>query len=79
MSSTATTARRIERMLDRLHFRARSSLLLRYFATINRILLAIGFVPTAMFKILGQRFTNMGSLVLHRRGQNPPVKLAPSP
>jgi hypothetical protein len=57
MSSTATTARRLEQLLDRLHFRARSSLLLRYFATINRILLAIGFVPTAMVKILGRRFT----------------------
>ena len=58
MSATApTAARRLEQLLDRLHFRARSSLLLRYFATINRILLAIGFVPTAMVKILGRRFT----------------------
>ena len=57
MSSTPTTARRIERMLDGLHARARASLLLRYFAAVNRILLAIGFVPTAMVKILGARFT----------------------
>jgi uncharacterized membrane protein YphA (DoxX/SURF4 family) len=59
MSSAPTLARRLEQTLDRLHARARASLLLRYFATVNRILLAIGFVPTGLVKIRGERFTAM--------------------
>ncbi len=47
----------MEQLLDRLHARARSSLLLRYFAATNRILLAVGFVPPALVKIRGERFT----------------------
>jgi uncharacterized membrane protein YphA (DoxX/SURF4 family) len=57
MSSPPTFALRMEQFLDRLHARARSSLLLRYFAAVNRILLAIGFIPTGLVKIRGQRFT----------------------
>ena len=47
--------------MDQLHARARSSLLLRYFATVNRILLAVGFIPTGMVKIRGDRFANLGT------------------
>lgn len=60
MSSSPTAARRFEQVMDQLHARARSSLLLRYFATVNRILLAVGFIPTGMVKIRGERFANMG-------------------
>jgi hypothetical protein len=59
MSSAPTLARRLEQMLDRLHAWARASLLLRYFAAGNRILLAIGFIPPALVKIRGERFTVM--------------------
>lgn len=59
MSSAPSLARRLEQQLDRLHAQARASLLLRYFAAVNRILLAIGFVPPALVKIYGQRFTSM--------------------
>jgi hypothetical protein len=57
MTTSPTLARRLEQQLDRLHVRARASLLLRYFAAVNRILLAIGFIPTGMVKLLGARFT----------------------
>jgi hypothetical protein len=56
-SPSPSAARRLEHSLDRLHARARASLLLRYFASVNRLLLAVGFVPPAMVKILGERFT----------------------
>lgn len=59
MSSSPTRARRLEQLLDRLHARARASLLLRYFAAVNRILLATGFIPPALVKIRGERFTEM--------------------
>jgi hypothetical protein len=57
MPSSLTFAWRVEQRLDRLHTRARSSLLLRYFAALNRILLSTGFVPTGLVKVLGKRFT----------------------
>jgi hypothetical protein len=60
MPSSPTFARRLEQSLDRLHTRARSILLLRYFAACNRILLAVGFIPPALVKIRGERFTVMG-------------------
>jgi len=58
MSSSPTFAGRTEQLLDRLYLRARSSLLLRYFATANRILLAIGFIPPGLVKVRGERFTS---------------------
>ena len=45
--------------LDRLHARARSSGLLYRFTLATRILLAVGFIPTGMVKLLGRRFTTM--------------------
>ena len=60
MSSSSPFAERIEQRLDCLHLRARSSLLLGYFATFNRILLAISLIPTGRVKVRGERFTNIG-------------------
>ncbi|HYW14083.1 MAG TPA: hypothetical protein VE871_19115 [Longimicrobium sp.] len=45
--------------LDRLHTRARKSALLYRFTLATRILLAVGFIPTGMVKLLGRRFTSM--------------------
>jgi hypothetical protein len=59
MATAPTLFRRLEHSMDRLHARARSSLLLHYFAAGNRILLAIGFIPPAVVKIRGERFTPM--------------------
>jgi uncharacterized membrane protein YphA (DoxX/SURF4 family) len=57
--SPSSPVRRLEQLLDRVHVRARASLLLRYFAAVNRILLAIGFIPTGLVKVRGERFTIM--------------------
>ncbi len=43
--------------LDQLHLRARQNKWLRYFAVFNRIVLAAGFIPSGMQKVLGERFT----------------------
>lgn len=43
--------------LDRIHFQARKNKWLQYFAVFNRIALAIGFIPSGMQKVLGERFT----------------------
>ncbi|HST57368.1 MAG TPA: hypothetical protein VLK84_01695 [Longimicrobium sp.] len=45
--------------LDRLHARVRGSGLLYRFTLATRILLAVGFIPTGMVKLLGRRFTTM--------------------
>lgn len=45
--------------LDRLHARVRASGLLYRFTLATRILLAVGFIPTGMVKLLGRRFTTM--------------------
>jgi len=63
MSSPSTFAERLEQRLDALHRRARASLLLRYFAMANRILLATGFIPTGLVKVRGERFTTDVDLV----------------
>lgn len=48
---------RLERALDDLHARARANPALQRFTVCTRILLAVGFVPTALVKVLGERFT----------------------
>lgn len=50
---------RIERHLDRLHAAARSRRALYWFAWINRVLLAVAFVPSGLKKALGHRFTQI--------------------
>jgi hypothetical protein len=47
--------------LDRLHARVRSSPLLYRCTLGTRVLLAVGFIPTGMVKVLGRRFTTMGT------------------
>lgn len=42
---------------DRLHFQARQKRWLRYFAVLNRVALAAGFLPSGFVKITGERFT----------------------
>jgi uncharacterized membrane protein YphA (DoxX/SURF4 family) len=43
--------------LDRFHYKAKQNKWLRYFAVFNRIGLALGFLPSGIVKILGERFT----------------------
>lgn len=43
--------------LNKLHFRAKQSRALRYFAVFNRLALAAGFFPSGFVKIVGERFT----------------------
>ena len=62
--------------LNSIHFQARQNKWLRYFAVFNRIGLAVGFFPSGMVKIVGERFTDlsvkhpMGNYLeaLHRTG-----------
>ena len=51
----------MESYLDRLHARARANPALQRLAIISRILLALAFVPTGLVKLLGERFTIMGT------------------
>jgi uncharacterized membrane protein YphA (DoxX/SURF4 family) len=48
-------------MLDALHLRARAWVPFQRLAILSRILLALAFIPTGMVKVLGQRFTVMGT------------------
>lgn len=50
----------MELFLDRLHARARQVPAFQRLAMISRILIAIGFIPTGLVKLLGERFTLMG-------------------
>ncbi|HEY9403739.1 MAG TPA: DoxX family membrane protein [Pyrinomonadaceae bacterium] len=43
--------------LDRAHARVRRARLLRIFTVFTRILLALGFIPSGITKVLGNRFT----------------------
>ncbi len=45
--------------LDRLHARARQSRRLAQLAILTRILLALGFTPSGLTKLLGNRFTSL--------------------
>lgn len=46
--------------LDRAHARVRRARLLRIFTVVTRILLALGFIPSGITKVLGNRFTILG-------------------
>lgn len=46
-------------LLDTLHLAARRSLWLARLAVVTRILLATGFIPTGLVKVLGRRFSNV--------------------
>ena len=63
--------------LNRLHFRVKQNRQLRAFAVFNRIVLAMGFLPAGIVKIMGERFASgisnkhpMGHYLeaLHRTG-----------
>ena len=66
----------ISTTLNRVHFQAKQSRFLRYFAVFNRVMLALGFIPSGFVKIMGERFTDlsvntpMGNYLeaLHRTG-----------
>lgn len=47
-------------VLNRVHARVRRERLLRIFTVATRILLALGFVPSGITKVLGNRFTILG-------------------
>ena len=46
-------------MLDRLHARIQRSRLLQRFTAFTRVLLAVGFIPPGLTKLLGHRFTQI--------------------
>ena len=46
--------------LDRAHAAARRSRWLRVFTVMTRVLLAVGFIPSGLTKVLGNRFTRLG-------------------
>ena len=48
--------------LDRLHAQARAHPILQRLAIVSRILLAVGFIPTGLVKVLGHRFTTVVDL-----------------
>ena len=58
ISATGSTTG-LQHRLDRLHARVRANALLQRFTILTRILLAIGFVPPALVKVRGERFTVM--------------------
>lgn len=44
---------------DQIHGDAKQNRWLRYFAVFNRIMLALGFIPSGYVKIIGERFTDL--------------------
>ncbi|MCA9739750.1 MAG: DoxX family protein [Gemmatimonadetes bacterium] len=50
----------MEDRLDRLHARARAHPVFQRLAVVTRILLALGFIPTSLVKIMGRPFTTLG-------------------
>ncbi|UOQ51173.1 DoxX family protein [Hymenobacter cellulosivorans] len=52
--------------LDTLHGQAKRNQWLRYFTIFNRVVLAMGFLPSGYVKIIGERFTNL--VVSHPMG-----------
>ena len=50
----------LESTLDRWHAAARAKRSLHAFAWLNRVLLALAFLPSGVTKILGRRFTVLG-------------------
>lgn len=59
MDSVYTTAGE-QSALERAHARVRRGKLLRAFTVVTRILLALGFLPSGLTKVLGNRFTILG-------------------
>ncbi|MEO7714230.1 MAG: hypothetical protein ABIV10_15055 [Gemmatimonadaceae bacterium] len=53
----------MEAFLDQLHSRARVHPALQRLAVVSRILLAVGFIPPALVKIQGHRFTTAVDLI----------------
>ncbi len=47
--------------LDRLHAAARRNIWLGRLAVVTRVLLALGFTPSGWTKLVGNRFTNLGT------------------
>lgn len=47
----------LENNLDSLHAKVQQIRLLHYFTALNRVILAIAFIPSGMTKLLGNRFT----------------------
>jgi uncharacterized membrane protein YphA (DoxX/SURF4 family) len=46
--------------LERAHARIQGARLLRIFTVVTRVLLALGFIPSGLTKVLGNRFTILG-------------------
>jgi uncharacterized membrane protein YphA (DoxX/SURF4 family) len=46
--------------LAQLQLRLAQQRLMRYFTTLTRVLLAVGFLPSGLTKVLGNRFTRLG-------------------
>jgi uncharacterized membrane protein YphA (DoxX/SURF4 family) len=46
--------------LDRTHARVRGNRFLKIFTVLTRLLLALGFLPSGLTKVLGNRFTILG-------------------
>ena len=51
----------MESTLDRWHAAARSQRWLRWFTVLVRVSLAVGFLPSGLTKVLGNRFTLLGT------------------
>jgi hypothetical protein len=49
----------MEAFLDRLHARVRANPVLQRFTVFTRLLLAIGYIPPALVKVQGERFTGI--------------------
>lgn len=47
----------VEALLDRAHAHARAHPVLQRLAVVSRLLLAVGFIPSGLVKVLGRRFT----------------------
>ncbi len=46
---------------ESIHSRVKSNKWFRYFAVFNRLVLAAGFIPSGLTKIIGERFTSLSS------------------
>jgi uncharacterized membrane protein YphA (DoxX/SURF4 family) len=61
MTHVATTARPVPDALNRMHHTVRQNPWLVRFTAATRILIAVGFIPSGMRKVLGERFTFLGT------------------
>lgn len=53
------TVKLMEKHLDTFHAKVKSNRLLQYFTVLNRVILAISFLPSGMTKLIGYRFTQL--------------------